>query len=1029
MAFETQYWAEMRRNVKFDLAAERMDTQGEGAMPDARVLAFESYRLDLGREQLRCGEDVIPLTNKAFAVLRYLVEHADELVTRDTLLEAIWPETFVSEAALTVCIHELRQAFGETARSPQFIETVRGRGYRFLVPVTMPASALTRPEVLPAFSPQPSASPTQPVMLVGREAELRQLHQAMLTGLQGKRQLVFITGEAGIGKTALVDAFVTQVATTDAVWMGHGQCIEQYGAGEAYLPVLEALGRLGRSPEGHRLIEVLRQQAPSWLLQMPALLSSDEFDALQRRGSGVTRERMLRELAEALDTLTVEQPLVLVLEDLHWSDMSTLEWLAYVARRRDPARLLILATYRPVESIVRAHPLRTVAQELLSHGRCEEMLLDYLPEAGVATYLGQRFGDQALPERLTQVVYQRTNGNPLFMVTVVDEMIRRHVLVEGREGWRLQEAFEVVAAEVPETLRQLIEQQIEQLRPEDQVLLEAASIAGTEFSAATVAAGINDSAEVVEARCAALARRGQFLQASGTAEWPDGTVAARFGFSHALYQEVLYDRVSAGRQVKLHQQIGARQEAGYGIRAREMAAELATHFVRGRDYGRAVPYLGYAGENALRRSADQEAIAHLTQGLALLPTLPETPDRLHQELELQVALGPALMATKGHAAPDVERVYARARELCQLIGDTPQLFPVLRGLLVYYQMRGQLQAMSELGEQLLRLAQSQSEPALLMLAHHQVGMVMLYRGEPARAHTHHQQALAIYMPQQHRVLAERYGVDLGVASRSFLSWELWYLGYPDQALQHSRAACTLAQDVSHLHSLALALLIAAILHQLRREATVSQAQAAATMTLSTEQGFATWLARGRVLHGWALAMQGEGEAGIADIRQGLAADLGAGARSFQPYSLGLLAEAMGAGGSPEAGLDALTEALAVMDDTEVRFFGAELHRIKGSLLLQQAIPDEALAEVCFHNAIDVARQQQAKSWELRAVVSLSLLWQRQEKRGEARQLLAEIYDWFTEGFDTADLGRPKQPIGLAHFWTSVSEPKTHWALM
>ncbi|MDH3601337.1 MAG: AAA family ATPase, partial [Candidatus Tectomicrobia bacterium] len=529
-------------------------------MPDSRTLIFESYQLDLRREQLRRGEDAIPLTNKAFAVLCYLVEHAEQLITRDALLEAVWPDTFVSDAALTVCIHELRQALREKAQTPRLIETVRGRGYRFLAPVTVSVPAPTRHEALPPSSLQLAFSHPQSVGLVGREAELLQLHQGLVTALQGERQVIFITGEAGIGKTTLVEAFLAQIARDQTVWIGYGQCIDQYGAGEAYLPLLEALGRLCRGPDGQALMELLRQEAPSWLLQMAALLSFDEFDALQRRGGGATRERMLRELAEALERLTVDRPFVLVLEDLHWSDSATLEWLAYVARRRDPARLLVLCTYRPVEAIVQAHPLRTVTQELRRLGQCAELMLDYLPESGVAAYIVQRCGDTCLPTSLIQRLHHRTNGNPLFMVTVVDGVARH--LDPSDPAW--QEDIEAALVKIPETLRQLIEHQLSQIDPDDQVLLETASVVGITFTAAAIAAALGTDEIDVENRCEALSRRELFMQSQGIMEWPDGTVTTRYGFSHALHQEVLYDRVAAGRRVRLHRHIGTRQETGYG---------------------------------------------------------------------------------------------------------------------------------------------------------------------------------------------------------------------------------------------------------------------------------------------------------------------------------------------------------------------------------------------------------------------------------------------------------------------------------
>jgi predicted ATPase len=293
--------------------------------------------------------------------------------------------------------------------------------------------------------------------MVGREPELRQLHERYVAALRGERQLIFITGESGIGKTTLVDAHVAQIATMTDVWLGHGQCIEHHGAGEAYLPLLEALAHLGRAPDDARLREILTRQAPSWLLQLPTLAPTAEDATLQRRASDTPRERMLRELAEAVEALTAERPLVLVLEDLHWSDSATLDWLAYVARRRQPARLLVLGTYRPVEALVRAHPVRTVAQELQVHGQCAELVLDYLSEAAVMAYLQQRFGSPSLPARVGQVLSQRTNGNPLFLVTLVDALVRQGELQEGTTGWELVKGLEGAAGQVPESLRQWIE--------------------------------------------------------------------------------------------------------------------------------------------------------------------------------------------------------------------------------------------------------------------------------------------------------------------------------------------------------------------------------------------------------------------------------------------------------------------------------------------------------------------------------------------------------------------------------------------
>jgi DNA-binding winged helix-turn-helix (wHTH) protein len=339
---------------------------------------FAPFRLDPTNACLWCRAQALTLTPKAFAVLHHLVEHAGQLVTKAALLDAVWPNTAVSEAVLKVCIGEIRKALGDMARAPQFIATVYRRGYRFIAPVTVADHAEVEPL---AGSPSPAGpaisaptsllTPRHAVPLVGRQTELARLHHWLEEARHGKRQVVFVTGEAGIGKTAVVETFLAQVVTDTRLFIARGQCVEHYGPGEAYLPMLEALGRLCRTPGGEHLVLFLRQHAPTWLAQIPWLCSAEEREILQRELMGATQPRMLREMAEALETLTAETPLVLVLEDLHWSDYATLDLVAMLAQRREPARLLLLGTYRPVEVIVRGHPLKTIKQELQMRGHCE----------------------------------------------------------------------------------------------------------------------------------------------------------------------------------------------------------------------------------------------------------------------------------------------------------------------------------------------------------------------------------------------------------------------------------------------------------------------------------------------------------------------------------------------------------------------------------------------------------------------------------------------------------------------------------
>jgi predicted ATPase len=518
-------------------------------------------------------------------------------------------------------------------------------------------------------------------------------------------------------------------------------------------------------------------------------------------------------MAEAIEVGTARRPLVLLLEDLHWSDHSTIELLAYLARRRQRARLLIVATYRPVDVVMGTHPLKTVKQELQARGHCEELRL-VLTKEDIKEYVARRLPGSAASNGLAQEVYEHTDGNALFMVNVVEECIRQGVVVEEEGHWKVR--GETAHVGIPDTLRQLIEKQVTQFSAEERQVLEVASVAGTEFAVAALTAALKQEMDVVEDICEELAWQGHFLQESGIAEWPDGTVSGRYVFRHALYQNVLYERIAEARRVRLHRLIGERTETGYGKQAKEIAAELAVHFKRGRDYPRAVQYLEQAGKNAIQRSAHQEAIIHLTKGLELLKTLPNTPERTQYELTLQVALGGPLIATKGLAAPEVEHTYGRALELCRQVGETSQLFPVRLGLRIFYTLRGQLRTARELGEQLLRQAQSGQGAAHLMEAHYALGVPLNLLGEFTLARTHLEQSLALYDPQQHQAR-----IFLG-SFLSYVAWVLWMLGYPDQALQRSHLALARARELAHPFHLATTLDSAAVLHELRREAPLVQ---------------------------------------------------------------------------------------------------------------------------------------------------------------------------------------------------------------
>lgn len=628
--------------------------------PDSGIV-FHPFYLDLADERLLRGGKPIRLTPKAFAVLHFLVTHAGRLVTKEELLQALWAGTHVQESVLKVCIREIRRALNDPARTPRFIETIHGRGYRFIGRIG--ASGGGR---------GPGSKRTG---FVGREEETGRMQEWLERSLLGERQVVFVTGEAGIGKTAVVEAFLERTAGASFIRIARGTCLEQYGAGEAYLPVLEALGRLSREPGSVGLAAILRRHAPTWLIQIPALVSEDDRHWLRREVIGATKERMLREMAEAMEALAAEAPLILVLEDLHWSDYSTLDLIASLARRREPARLLLIGTYRPSEVLLSHHPLNAVKQELLMRRRCHEMRLDYLREGAVAEYLALRFPGAQHPGELARSIHRRTDGNPLFMVNVVEYLVSRKLIGVPDPDPDLQKILEEVETGVPESLRQMIEMQIDRLPASEQSLLETASVAGIEFSALAVAAGQEAALPATEEACEAVARRGQFLRPAGIGNLPDGTVSARYGFIHPLYQNVLYHRIPLARRLRLHQRVAERGIAVYGSRVGEIAAELAVHFEQARDYRSAIEHLRGAADNAARRYANREAVGHLIRAFDLVNRLPGAEGRILQTAILeQVGMVRRSMGDMQGAADDFEALVALAREQGRADAEARGLF-------------------------------------------------------------------------------------------------------------------------------------------------------------------------------------------------------------------------------------------------------------------------------------------------------------------------------------------------------------------
>ncbi|MBM4259326.1 MAG: hypothetical protein FJ147_25930 [Deltaproteobacteria bacterium] len=1023
-----------------------------------------ALHLDTINQCLRLGGRNVPLTPKAFLVLRHLMGRPGQLVTKEELLNAVWPEVYVSDAALKVMIRRLRQALGDEAQIPRFIETIPWRGYRFIGAIASAATENahrtkrttqrqqerarrqksqiegkeeTKGWKLQVTSPSSLTSHLKSLAstIVGREAILSQLHSLLSSLLQGNRQTVFLTGEPGIGKTAIVEAFLAEVAADPRFWVVSGQCIEHYGPVEPYLPILDALERLCRLPGNERFVARLRQYASMWLVHMPSLISATELKRLRRSLGGTTSDRMLREFAEVLEHLTAERPLVLVIEDVHWSDSATLDLLAFLTRRAQQSRLLVLSTYRPEFVTDSWHPLPGLTRELSTHRQSLTIAVGCLDEAAVLAYLTQRFPSADFLPTLAHALYQRTEGNPLFMLNIVEYLIAQGALRQEAGQWQFLAANTDIHTIVPANVQQLIEMQIERLAPDEQHLLEVASAVGTEFSAAAVAAATDSPIPTVEEHYTQMTRRFHFLRSLGISEWPDGTLAQQYTFIHSLYQNVFYQRMPAGKRTHVHARIGQQLEAAYGTQAEQIAVELAMHFERGRDFRRAVQYRRHAAETALQRYAYREAIEHFTVGLELLKGTPTSEDRVQQEIAICSALGTALTATHGYASVVVERTYARAHALWQHASSTAQPFPVLLGLWGFSHVRAELQTALVQAHQLLEVAETTPDPQYVSLAHNALGSTLFWQGDLSAARQHYENILSMSnsTPQHSTDFVD----NPGVLARSSLAVILSYQGETTLARTQADDALALAEEQAHYYSLALARCHIAAMYQIRRALLATQAMATTAMTLAAEKGFPYCLACSTVQYGWARAMQTEGREGIEQIRQGCAAYQATGAVLWHAYFLALLAEAQLIAGQTTECLQTLAEGIPLARTRGQRIPQIELCRIKGELLLaseseiyrkkgtrgwglgtrKDKSPESnvkslgsplpstqaSAAEQCFLEALELARAQQARALEFRLAIRLSRLWQQQGNGDRSRHLLTPLYERLSNEQDSADL--------------------------
>jgi DNA-binding SARP family transcriptional activator/predicted ATPase len=883
---------------------------------------------------------------------------------------------------------------------------------------------------------------------VAREQELAQLNEVLDLALAGQGRVALVIGDAGRGKTVLVQEFTRRAQQRVAnLIVAAGNCNAYTGVGDPYLPFREILALLTGDVEarwaagaisrehaqrlwnftpnsaetlvatgpdlidifipGKGLIDRAKATLPrdaTWFSQLAELVA---HNGTGEAPSSVQQSDLFEQYVKVVEALARQRPLLLMVDDLQWADSGSINLLFHLGRRLHGSRILVVGIYRPDEVELgredQRHPLQPVIHEF--QRLFGDIIIDLRRSEGqhfVEAFLETEPND--LGPAFLEALYQHTQGHALFTTEMLHGLQQRGDLVKDERGLWVEGPtlnWEIL----PARIEGVIGERIDRLPPDLQEALKVASVEGEIFTAEVVArVQTIDEREMVRQLSGALDKQHRLVRGRGSQRL-DGQRLSHYRFRHILFQRYLYNSLDEVERDYLHEAVGDELESLYGDQTEEAAAALARHFERAGLVSKAVHYLHQAGSRAVRLSANEEALGHFYKALALLKTLPDTTETYQQELTLQIALFAPMAALKGYGAPELGKAYHRARELCEKVDAPDQLFLVLYGLWGHNLVRSELGTSHELAAECLTLAQRVGKQAFLMEAHRMTDESAFYRGEFPRARKHFERSLELYDRQQHRAHADIYGQDPGVALLSHGCCILWHLGFPDQALKRSREAIALGKEQAHPFSLAFAFCYSAMMHQYRREPQRVKELADAAINVSTEQGFVFWLAQASFLKGWALVEEGQTREGIAQMHQGLADWQATGMEFLVGYATGLLVEVCGKTGQVDEGLALLDPAFATVYEKGQGLYEAELHRLKGELLRVQGASEPEIEEQ-FWRAIEVARQRSARSQELRATTSLCQWWrdlEAQDKIADGCSMLAETYKWFTEGFDTADL--------------------------
>jgi predicted ATPase len=848
-----------------------------------------------------------------------------------------------------------------------------------------------------------AAAAAAPRTTVGRDAERAHLVRTYARVKDGRSQIVALTGEPGIGKTSVVEDFLSDLAEAgEHPTIARGRCSESLAGSEAYLPVLEVLDGLLHHTEGRSLTTLVRTLAPTWYTQVATPTMEQVALADVREPSpAASQERMKRELGTLLQEISGTRPVVLFIDDLHWADVSTIDLLNYLAGRFADMRVLVLTGYRPSDMALSKHPFLAVRGDLQTRGVFEEIPLRFLEQRDVERYLSLQFPGHALPPDFTAAIHAKTEGSPLFMADLVRYLRDTGGIVQDKGRWTLARSVPDVPRDLPESVRGMIARKIERLEEQDRRLLLAASVQGVEFDSTILAEALEMNPADVEDRLEVLERVHVFITRGEELAFPDGALTLRYRFVHVLYQNVLFASLQPTRRVSLARAIVGALVSHYGADASAIASRLAVLYETAREFGASAKYFHIAAQRAVSLFGFREALSLADRALEGLGTLPEGPERYQRELELQMIRGLAVRSVKGWASPELEATFARARQLCQELDNPPELFPVLWNVAFFNMIRGDLSLVREQTATLMRQAEQAQKPAYLMAVCHVAGVTAEFTGDFLESTRFLERSRELHDPASHPAYNAMFGIDPGMVARAMSSRPLWALGYPDRAIERGRETIALGRSQRQPVTMVFALIVAQGVHLYRGELAEAITLGDEIIALCREYEFPQEAEWARGFQASAMAREGRTAEGVAQLREGLAALQALRSGLTRTMFLALYADALLRAKDVRQGLAAVDEGFAHAERTNEHGFDAELHRIRGELLILAG--DEIAAEETLRKALDISRQQEARSFELRAATSLARLLRDSGRTPGARAVLEPVLNWFTEGRDTADV--------------------------